>query len=182
MAIERSKTRTGKRRGVKPGGWRRALLLGAIAASTPFPRAFTGEPSYRMCTEETQTCLDHMAAKLKNRGWLGIEYDDQGDPRTIKVTRVVPASPAETAGFKAGDLLVSVNGVKFADNTEDLCATCEATKDIWKPGSRVRYVVRRKGKEIGLTPTLAPLPSDVMAQIVGMHMLEHAQLDTAPKK
>jgi C-terminal processing protease CtpA/Prc len=153
-----------------------ALLLAATAP------ADAGEPGYKKCSLDTQTCLNQMIAKLKGRGWLGIEYDFDKGSNVPKVIRIVPGSPAEASGFRIGDLLISVNGAKFADNTEDKCATCEATKEIWKPGAKVRYIVRRKGKEIRLAPTLAELPTDVMAQMIGMHMLEHAQPVTEAAK
>ncbi len=157
--------------------WPLWILAAALAAPL-----FAGEQGYRKCPEDTQTCLNHMVAKLKTRGWLGIEMDDSNGPAEMKITRVVPGSPAEASGFKAGDVLVSVNGAKYADNTDEKNVTYEATKDIWKPGTKLQYVVRRKGKNLKLAPTLAPLPSDVMAQMIGMHMIEHAQPEAAEKK
>jgi len=127
--------------------------------------------SYKKCPLDTQTCLDQMVSHLKGRGWLGIEFDMDSS----LVQRVVPGSPAEAAGFKVGDVMISVAGAKFAANTEAKCVTCEATKNLWKPGKRISYVVKRKGKTVKLEPTLATLPSDVMAQMIGMHMIEHAQ-------
>lgn len=150
----------------------RCWLAWALAAALTFPVS-AGQEAYKRCSMDTQACLDTMAAKLKTRGWLGIEMDQSHDPTEVKITRVVPGSPAEAAGFVVGDVLVAVNGVKFADNGEDRCKTCEATQEIWKPGAKVDYVVLRKGKERRLSPTLAALPSDVMAQMIGMHMLEH---------
>jgi predicted metalloprotease with PDZ domain len=152
----------------------RRAWIWMLVAALGLP-AYAGTTTYKKCTASTQSCLDYMAAKLKNKGWLGIEYDQE--PAEVKITRVVPGSPAEAAGFAVGDVLVSVNGVKFASNTEDRCMTCEATQDRWKPGARVDYVVLRRGKELRLTPTLAALPPDIMAQIIGMHMLEHASAD-----
>jgi predicted metalloprotease with PDZ domain len=154
--------------------WLAAALVGAMALSA----TFAGE-KYGKCKEDAQTCLNHMVAKMKDRGWLGIQMDDESGPTNIKITKVIPGSPAEGAGFKEGDVLVSVNGARFADNTEEKCATCDKTKDDWKPGSKVTYVVNRSGVETTLHATLAALPSDVMAQWVGMHMIEHASADTA---
>lgn len=133
-----------------------------------------GTKDYK-CSLDTKRCLDKMVAELSTRGWLGIEYENARGPEFMRITRVVPGSPAESAGFAAGDVLVSINGAKFADNTEDECVTCKQMKGAWKPGAKVDYVVRRGGKEIALSATLAPLPSDVMAMMVGMHMLEHAR-------
>ena len=86
------------------------------------------------------------------------------------------------SGFQVGDVLVSVNGTKFSENTEEKCVTCDKTKDDWKPGSKVSYVVKRAGGEVTLNATLAALPSDVMAQMIGMHMMEHATTDTEVAK
>ena len=156
-------------------------LVAALALPVFALAAWAGEKGYK-CTDDTQTCLNHMAANLKTRGWLGIEMNDEGGWKSITVTRVITGSPAEAAGFQKGDVLVSVNGVKFASNSEEKCLTCEATKENWKPGSKAQYVVSRNGAEIPLTATLAAIPPDVMAQWIGMHMLEHAQPVEVAKK
>jgi predicted metalloprotease with PDZ domain len=156
-------------------------LAMALAAVLALP-ALAGEKGEYKCTETAQSCLDQMAAKLKNRGWLGIEMDDSKGMNAIKITRVVPGSPAEAAGFEVDDVLVSLNGVKFADNTEEKCATCEAAKDGWVPDAKVSYVVNRNGRDVRLAATLAALPPDVLAQWVGKHMLEHAAVEVAEKK
>ena len=152
----------------------RVFVLSAVIAALP-GLLLAGEGGYRKCPLETQKCLDTMVAKSKGRGWLGIEYEDGPGPKRFQVTRVVPGSPAEAAGFRAGDLLVSVKGVRFAENTEERCVTCEATKEIWRPGAKVSYVVLRGKTSVSLEAVLASLPPDVMAQIIGMHLLEHAQ-------
>ena len=171
-----------------------AVLVGAVALPA---LAGEKEKEYGGCKMETQSCLNEMVAKLKGRGWLGIEMepvglngekikDDKGTadkaPVLMRVTRVIQGSPAQAAGFKDGDILVSVNGVKFADNTEEKCATCEATKDNWTPGTKATYVVRQGGKDVTLNATLAALPPDVLAQWVGMHMIEHAKVADVAKK
>jgi S1-C subfamily serine protease len=148
------------------------LMLPAIAGHSP--QAIAAGKDYR-CSLDTQACLDKMVTKLVSRGWLGIEYNNVPGPDYLRVTRVVPGSPAEAAGFMADDVLISIEGAKFADNTEDHCLTCEKTKDAWLPGGTVTYVVEREGKEFSLRATLASLPSDVMAMMIGMHMLEHAR-------
>lgn len=158
----------------------RAGLLAACALAAVLP-VLGGSPAYKDCPEDTQTCLNHMVTKLKGQGWLGIWMDDSQAPRVLKVIRVIPGSPAESAGFKTGDVLVSVNGARFSANSEARCITCDATKEIWKPGTRLDYTVRRKRKTVKLHPTLATLPSDVMAQMIGMHMLEHLGPEEAPR-
>jgi len=44
----------------------------------------------KKCTYSTQECLDYMASKMKDRGWVGIEYDAE----TMVVKNVIPDSPA----------------------------------------------------------------------------------------
>ena len=156
----------------------RLLAVAAIAAAAL--SAYAGGKGYK-CTEGTQACLDHMVAKLQGRGWVGIELDDSKGMNQMAVTRVVSGSPAEAAGLKAGDVLVSVNGVRFADNTEEKCVTCDATAANWKPGAKVQYVVRRQGTDVSLDLTLGEMPREVRAQMIGMHMMEHAQTKVAEK-
>jgi hypothetical protein len=98
------------------------------------------------------------------------------------VQRVVPGSPAEKDRFPGGRPAGLGRWAKFAANTEQKCVTCDAVKDKWKPGQRIPYVLKRKGKTLKLAPTLAALPSDIMAQMIGMHMIEHAQPEPPPKK
>jgi len=156
--------------------WISAVLVAALSLSA----VLAGEKGYGKCKEDVQTCLNHMVAGMKDRGWLGIQMDDEGGP--VKITKVIAGSPAEAAGFQIGDVLVSVNGARFSENTEEKCVTCEKVKDDWKPGSKVTYVVKRTGAEATLRATLAALPSDVMAQMVGMHMMEHASDGGVAKK
>jgi predicted metalloprotease with PDZ domain len=159
---------------------RLAALVALVVLAAPLPAARASDKAYK-CRDDAQTCLNRMVAKLKTSGWLGIEYDESRGPKAFRITKVVPGSPAESAGFRAGDVLVSVNGAKFADNTEDRCVTCERTKGVFMPGSKMEYVVTRDGTQVKLAATLAPLPSDVMAMMIGMHMIEHAQPVAAGK-
>lgn len=148
------------------------LVLAAVVMALALPAA-AGEKGHK-CTMDTQACLNKMVAKMKDRGWVGIEMDKAEDGETLLITRVVPGSPAEAAGFQVGDALLAVNGAMFADNTEEKCVTCEVTKDNWTPGTTVHYVVLRDGRKTEVSPTLAEVPSNVMAAWVGGHMIEHA--------
>jgi predicted metalloprotease with PDZ domain len=127
---------------------------------------------HKKCTMGTQECLDTMVTKLKTHGWMGIEMeiDEATSARTIK--RVVPGSPAEKAGFQAGDVLVALNGVRFGKETE---AQISAIWEELKPGKEATYTVARNAYERQIAVTLAEAPSDVLAQWVGYHMLEHCQ-------
>jgi C-terminal processing protease CtpA/Prc len=125
----------------------------------------------KKCSHSTQECLDSMTAKLQDRGWVGIEYDED----TMAVSRVVPDSPAMAAGFKDGDVMTAVNGIPLNDDNN-----AKLKKIDWSPGSELTYTVMRNGASKNLHVTLGKLPKDVMAQWVGNHMIEqHASVKVA---
>lgn len=165
---------------------RNSLTLAVIAALVivliPLP-ALAGEKDKEAhkCTASTQECLNKMVQSMKTRGWIGIEMDEVKGTKTVVIKRVVPGSPAEAAGFQVGDVLVAVEGKRFADNTETECVTCAVMKENWVPGRKVTYLVSRNGSEVTVAPTLASVPPDVLAQWVGSHMIEHAQVEIAKK-
>ena len=130
------------------------------------------------CTASAQDCLNAMAAKLQTKGWLGVETTEVEKGRWA-VTKVFPDSPAAAAGFQEGDVFVSMNGVAMtADNKKAL----KEAKAGLGPGSKVEYVVSRKGGKVTLDAALAKVPETVMAQWIGDHMLDqHAQLKLAAK-
>lgn len=151
----------------------RGLILLALAAIHP---AFTGE--HKKCPETTQACLDHMAAKMKNSGWIGVELDTD-DASGWKVLKVVPGSPAESAGIEPGDVLKALNGVRIQAANEE--AMAKARKE-WKPGQSVTYTIARNGTDREVTLTLAAWPADLLARWIGEHMLEHVTADLASAK
>ena len=128
------------------------------------------------CSASTQDCLNYMAKNLKARGWVGIEMDDSHGK--LVITRVIDDSPAQSAGLEVGDVLVAVNGVQFADeNHEEL----KKIKRAMAPGTSMTYTVSRRGHSEQVPVSLGKLPDHVLAQWVGNHMLEHADLQIASK-
>ena len=139
--------------------------------------AMAGDTS--KCPASTQDCLNHMVKSLNNRGWVGIEMDDRGGADKMVVTKVIEGSPAEKAGFRAGDTLAAVNGVAFSEENH------KQLKDIqysMKPGADFVYTVSRKGSKVDLEVELGQIPKSVMAQWIGSHMLEHAEIQLASKE
>ena len=121
------------------------------------------------CTASTQDCLNYMKAHMTDRGWVGIEYEQED----MKVIRVIDGSPAERAGFRKGDVMVGMNGVDFAEGNHEKLMKIQ--KEQMKPGNTMTYTVRRAGKMRNLDVTLGELPEAVLAQWVGSHMLkDHA--------
>lgn len=127
------------------------------------------------CTYDTQACLDYMAEKMNGRGWFGvvIDHNDQGQP---VVMRVIPKSPADKAGVTCGDILISMNGVRF-DADE---AARKALKAAAKPGAEVVYVLANSsGVQREVKVNLAEMPLDEKARWIGEHLLKHHAIATA---
>jgi S1-C subfamily serine protease len=147
--------------------WKICLVfaLAALVATA----AFAGEK----CTESTQACLNHMAAKA-SKGWLGVDSDKSTDPAGMKVTKVYADGPAAKAGVQVGDVLVALNGVSLASTAE-----IAKIKEGLLPGGTATYSVIRNGQKQDVKVTLAKIPDDVLAQRIGKHMLEHAEIQSA---
>lgn len=136
-----------------------ALLL--VAAAATVATAGEGERCERAKAHaaEHHKAAHQKVAERARHGWLGIhtEATDAG----YRVTEVDGGSPAAEAGFRPGDVLVAVNGIRI---NEDNKAELKATKKALRPGSRVDYTVQRDGAEHLLAATLAPVPEAVLAE------------------
>ena len=142
------------------------FALAAVLATS----AYAGEK----CTYDTQTCLNHMAGSAGTKGWLGIDKEKSADG--VKVKSVTPGSPAAAAGFQVGDMLTAINGMTIGSD-----ALKSSYAQINKAGATNKYTVQRGGKSVELQATLAKMPDEVFANMLGQHMLEHASLQSAAK-
>jgi len=142
--------------------------------------ALIGVPSPAMagekCTASTQDCLNQMAKNLENKGWVGIEMENEGGDDRMVVTKVVEGSPAEKAGFKPGDVLVAVNGIAFSDENEKKIKNAQ---HAMVPGADFTYTVARRGSKVDLNVELGQIPDNVKAQWIGGHMMDHADVKMA---
>ena len=115
-----------------------------------------------------------VVAQLKDhgavtRGWIGVQIqpvtgeiaDSLGlkNARGALVAEPQSGSPAQKAGIKAGDVIVSVNGESVAD-ARNLARRISAMA----PGTSVKLGVIRSGKEDTLTLTLGELPKERQAR------------------
>jgi len=96
------------------------------------------------------------------RGWIGIEPQDlppnsaQGsDPvlRGVLVTNIMPSGPAELAGIRRGDILVSVADKPVANTTGLLNMVA-----MLRPGSEVRLTVLRQRERLDLNLVVGRRP------------------------
>jgi serine protease Do len=109
---------------------------------------------------------DHGAV---TRGWIGVQIqpvtneiaDSLGlrNARGALVAEPQSGSPAQKAGIKAGDVIVSVNGETVTDS-RNLARRISAMA----PGTSVKLGIIRGGREDTLTLTLGELPRDRQAR------------------
>lgn len=154
---------------------RLVVLLSLVVALAPLV-ALAGSPGG--CDGTPEECVKKLYAKISAKPWLGIEMDADASGAFV-VTKVVEGSPAEQAGFQAGDVLLAMNGVKYSKDNKP--ALKEVYADL-TPGSSADYVVKRGDGKVKLTATFAHVPETLMAQWIGEHMLsEHLHVKLASK-
>lgn len=104
------------------------------------------------------------ASSAPASGWLGVSLGPQSsDPGTattvesegVKVLGVVHGSPAQKAGLRARDLILSVDG-KAVSTPKDVIGIVSSLP----PGSSLSLNVSRRGQERLVTPSLVERPSD----------------------
>ncbi len=146
-----------------------AVLIGVTAV------AVAGD---KHCNGTTQECLDKMVAKIQQKGWLGVDAEKLDNGRS-QVTKVYSDSPAQRAGFKPGDVFISINGVDMTDENKEALMK---VKHSLGPGSDVNYVIKRQGGKVNLTAQLGSVPNAVLAEWVGEHMVtNHSTTKLASK-
>lgn len=102
-----------------------------------------------------------------SRGYLGVTLGPLNetlakalgtDEEGVVVNDVMPGAPAEKAGFKAGDVIVAVNGKSIED-----VADVRRLVGSEKPGTEIAFQVHRGAKEMTLDATIGKMPSDLLA-------------------
>lgn len=103
------------------------------------------------------------------RGWLGVEILSVNDviaqqfglPRAegVMINNVLPGSPAEKAGLRRGDVVVSVGGQK-TPNQEVLMDVVGRTA----PNTRLDLTLVRDGREIKVPLTTGEMPKEPQAR------------------
>ena len=128
----------------------------------------------KKCGMSAADCKRELA-EARSRGWLGLQLG-QGEDGSLTITKVVPQSPAERAGFREGDVLLALNGVTMSEENHE---KLYAMKKNLKPGDSVTYDVRRDDRAQTISAVLDTMPDDVYTAMVNEHMKEHAEVASA---
>lgn len=122
--------------------------------------------SFAIPVDVMKNVVDQLKNKGKvSRGWLGVLIQDVNrelaesfgmeKPQGALVAKVLPNSPAETAKFKVGDIIIKFDG-KEIDHSADLPPIVGNTK----VGATVTATVLRQGQKTTVDVTIAELPSE----------------------
>lgn len=114
-------------------------------------------------------CVHKMAAKLKSKGFIGVELDHNKETHALTVTRVIEKTPAERAGIQKGDELYAVNGLTYSKENMD------TVSKLMKPDHQVTVTIKRNGVSKDLKVTLASMPEDTIAKYIGHHVMHHLE-------
>ncbi len=122
-----------------------ASAHGAALQSGPLAGGQSALPDLHTASED-----DHVGG----RGWLGVELEATG-PREpgVRIRAVVPTSPADAAGVRPGDVVLTIEGELVTVPDEVITAIGRR-----RPGERVGLVVRRGHSDRLLSATLKGKP------------------------
>jgi aminopeptidase YwaD len=129
---------------INAAGEARVIDLAAAVVRAVGDRA--ARPTFVRMTAPPRTMTTREGAQV----YLG-SVPDMGGSSTpgLRLTGVRPGSPADSAGLRAGDVVIELGGVAV----KDLYSYSEALY-AHKPGDRVRIVVMRDGRRVEVTATL----------------------------
>lgn len=125
--------------------------------------AFAGMSYAVPAREAARVYEDVKAGRRVRRGWLGVSLL-QADPVMLArmgvkgrsggiINEVIPGSPAESAGFRRGDIIVSCDGSPVETNEELIHRIYTR-----RPGDKAEIVFLRDGRELSASVTLAERP------------------------
>jgi uncharacterized protein (TIGR03067 family) len=117
----------------------------------PFDFATRDKPNVRVLTFERVAPADEGPGPQK--GYVGVALAAENNGQDIAIQMVLEKSPAEKAGLRVGDVILSIGD----ENATDLKTTVDTVRRKM-PGSELRIRVRREGKEKEITVKVGVFP------------------------
>jgi C-terminal processing protease CtpA/Prc len=123
------------------------------------------EPKH--CNAAAKECEQQIRQMLSGRRYLGLSV--VALKPGIVVKSVVGESPAEHAGFKAGDRIIGVNGQPMTDATvqdfKRILGTASTTGTLW-------VIVQRRGAYKKIEVRLEPYTKAQIDKIIAAHLAQ----------
>lgn len=95
-------------------GIQACVTADALAKADSFYRSKLNAQLHRLAVQKFSCTSKAVGSSI--HGWLGVEVQPAADAAAgALVAKALPGSPATTAGVKAGDVIVSVDGAAVAD-------------------------------------------------------------------
>jgi C-terminal processing protease CtpA/Prc len=146
----------------------------ALVLVIPVIPLWASDEGVKNCPENAADCAKAMNEQFEKRGWVGINMDYDKERGVTIISNVVSNSPAEKAGFQAGDVLQGLNGI---DYTEENKKSLKSEYASFHPGTEVTFKIEREGKTMDIEVHLEQIPQAILAQWVGQHVLEYHQAE-----
>lgn len=144
--------------------------------------------------EVRKRCLDVLRDLVmdeygkEGKGYIGISLEDmvanvpgEPDPRNvIRVTNVMPKTPAEQAGIRVNDLIVELNGKNWGENGN--FRQFQETVQALKPNTNVELKILRDGGLVDLKLKLGKLPEFADARFFNGRNFDPGAAERAAKE
>lgn len=159
-----------------------ALALTAVSAGDGQAgdrptQAQNSQAQKKPCPGTMEECLTSMIERFKKTGLIGLDGKWDPEIKGYRIQKFLEGSVAEAAGIQVGDILVKVNGIALADEE-----AFKADAKNRQPGHEVSVTVLRDGSPLTVRVTLIPVPADVMAREIGLHMMESHSPERASRQ
>ena len=113
----------------------------------------TPQGSNRITIEPPAIPFSSLPPATERQAWLGITMRDAlipgKDEKAVRITEIVPGSPADSATLEDGDLITHIAGAR-TESAEDVALRIHSQK----PGDQIKIALIRNGKKKTLKVTL----------------------------
>lgn len=89
-------------------------------------------------------------------GYLGVRFQVNPEGEGLRVTEVLPSSPASKGGIRANDVIIRIEGKPVSRDTSELVQRIASVK----PGSMIEITILRDDKEMTLDIRIVARPKD----------------------
>lgn len=129
------------------------------------------------CAAAATHCQRQIQEMLQGRAYLGVKL--QESRWGVEVKSVVPDTPADVAGLRAGDRIFAINGREITG--DDLPGVKRALADP-APGGKIYLTVVRYGSVLKLQARVRKLSPQQIEKVIAAHLRTAHQSRPAPQR